>query len=316
MKQKFPFFRVGYKTYFHYQNGVLIRKNRTRLAALNISIMLVISGGFFSAYTYLLPVLQTTNYLQAESTAADQIVAAEQATTEPPKLPIAEEDELLKFAINQKIASFGENQKWSVYAYELDTDKIVKINENQNYDAASLYKLFLLEALEDKISFDKWQHTYVHGKSISSCVELMLRTTDDPCSEALAEYAGWDFIDEYNKKSGFENTSMAGLKGRYTTASDTADLLVRLKKGHTLSDSARRFVFDALYQQSYSAGLAKGCGDCRTASKSGELSNISHDGGVITHGSKSYVLVVMSEGGSFEQISEITKLVDERFGVN
>lgn len=316
MKQKFTFFRVGYKTYFHYQNGVLIRKNRKRLAAINTFILLIIAGGFFGGYTYLLPLLQTTNYFQAENTVAVNIVSAEQATYEPPKVPIAEEDELLKFAINQKIAEYGGNQKWSVYAYELGSDKTVKINENQSYDAASLYKMFLLEALEDKLAFDKWQYTYVQGKSISSCVELMLKTTDDPCGEAVAEYAGWEYIDEFNKKSGFENTSMAGLKGRYTTAADAGDLFVRLKKGHTLSDNARRFVFDVLYQQRYSVGLAKGCGDCRAASKSGELSSVSHDAGVVTHGVKSYVLVIMSQGGSFEQVSEITKLVDKRFGRN
>jgi len=275
--------------------------------------MLLLVSGFFGFNSYLLPALQSASYFQAKDVVSENIVSAETEPSVSIKDPISKTDELLSFAIKQKISSYPSSQKWSVYAYELGSDSTVKINENQDYDAASLYKIFLLEALEKKVSFGDWRKTYVSGKSLSQCAELMLQVSDDPCSEDLAEYLGWDYIDEFNKESGFENTSLAGLKGRTTTASDVGDLFVRLKKGHALSDSARRYVFDTLYQQSYSKGLASGCVDCRAAAKAGELSNVSHDAGVITHGSKSYVLVIMSDGGNFEQISELTSIVDARF---
>lgn len=313
MKHKLNIFRIASKAYFHHQNGVLIRKNRFRLAALNTLTLLVIAGGFFGSYNYLIPTLRSASYFQNKDVTTENIVSAEKPPQESPKAPIVKEDELLKFAINQKIASFPKSQNWSVYAYELDSDQTVRINQDQSYDAASLYKLFLLEALENKLPYEKWEYTYVGGKSLKSCAELMLQAADDPCGEELGKYLGWDYIDEFNQKSGYGKTSLAGLSGRQTSPADVGDLLISLKKGHSLSDNARRFVFDTLYQQTYSKGLAKGCGDCRVAGKSGELSGVSHDAGVVTHGGKSYVLVIMSDGGSFEQISEITKLVDERF---
>ncbi|MBW3569240.1 class A beta-lactamase-related serine hydrolase [Candidatus Parcubacteria bacterium] len=314
MKQRLKFFRVGSKTYFHHQNGILIRKNRLRQSALNIFTILVVAGGFFGSYQYGFPALQSASYFRAKDVASQNIVSAEQEPNEPVQAPIIKEDELLKFALKQKIASFPASKDWSVYAYDLSSDRTVNINETEEYDAASLYKLFLLEALENKVAFNEWEHTYVDGKSLRVCAELMLQVNDDPCSESLAEHLNWEFIDQFNRQSGFEKTSLAGLEGRKTTAVEVGELFIRLKKGHTLSDNARRFVFDALYQQAYSKGISKGCGDCRTAVKAGELSGISHDGGIVTHGGKSYVLVVMSQGGSFEQISEITKLVDGRFG--
>ena len=316
MKNKLNIFRVGSKVYFHHANGVLVRKNRVRLAALNSFVLLLVAGGFFGSYVYVLPALQNTSYFQTNNIASNNIVSAEQDPAEIAKQPIVKEDEFLKASINEKIASFPGSGKWSVYAYELGSDKTVNINSDKDYDAASLYKLFLLEALENKVAFDRWQYTYTDGMSLKSCAEVMLHTVDDPCGESLADYLGWDSINEFNTKSGFHKTELADIGGRKTTAVDVGSLLIRLKKGHTLSDNARRFVFDTLYQQSYDKGLAKGCGDCRVAAKSGELTGISHDAGVITHGSKSYVLVIMSENGSFDQISEITKLVDKRFNSN
>ncbi len=89
-------------------------------------------------------------------------------------------------------------------------------------------------------------------------------------------------------------------------------LFVSLKKGQILSDNARRFVFDALYQQNITRGIPKGCGsDCRTADKQGELSGIAYDAGVVTHGKSDYVLVIMSQGGDFKKITELTKVIDD-----
>jgi beta-lactamase class A len=275
---------------------------------------MVIAGGFFVSLNYIVPLIRTSSYFQNSKTVdSDNVLPTQDEPIEKSIEPIKEEDDLLKQAVGEEIGTFPAGEQWSVFAYDLFSDKTISINADHEYDSASLYKLFLLDALEKKLPLDRWQWTYLKNISIKDCVENMLQTDDDPCSEALADFVGWDNIDQVNAKSGFSKTTLAGQSGRKTTAAELGELLIRLKKGHMLSDLARRFVFDVLYQQNYTKGIVGGCSNCRVASKAGELTGVSHDVGVVTHGRHSYIIVIMSEGGSFKQISELTKLIDGRF---
>lgn len=314
VKNKFNIFSVGTKTYFHHQNGILVQKNRLKLATLNSCVMLLVAGGFFSFYQYGLPALRNVNYFQSQNTSAEEALITQQTPVVKDETPIKNEDEGLKSALMEKLALFSSDQKWSIFVYDLSSDSKVNINPDEKFDAASLYKLFLLEALEDKIPFDQWNYKYFDGVSLTDCVDSMLRTQDNACSESLARELGWDFVDDFNQKNGFKNTSLSGLDGRVTNAAEVGELLIRLKNGRILSDNTRRFVFDSLYQQHYSKGIAKGCGDCRVAGKTGELSGVSHDAAVVTHGGKSYVLVVLSSGSDFKQISQLTTVIDKYYG--
>lgn len=316
MKNKLKLFRVGRKTYFHHRNGVLVQKNRMQAGFVTMSMIVAVSSGFFVALEYALPALKQTSYFQnSKKINTEPVVSTEALPDNSVKNGIKQEDELLKQQIQRKISSYPDKQNWSVFVYDLGSDRTVSINSDKEMDLASLYKLFLLEALDSKLPQDKWQKTKVgqDRTKISECVESMLKVADDPCSEALGGYLDWKFIDDFNAKNGFAKTKLSGNDGRKTTAAEVGELLIRLKKGHILSDKSRRFVFDTLYQQEYQKGIPLGCINCRTANKSGELSGVSHDAGIVTHGANSYVLVVMSQGGTFEQISEITRLIDSRY---
>lgn len=314
VKNKIKLFRLGNKTYFHHRNGVVVQKNKINSLARKVSSTGIVLGGFFIVFQFGLPSLQrSNNYQNNQPISSDSIINTEDAPIQQVKEPIIEDNELLADALNKKLSGFPSNQKWSVFVYDLKADRTVNINENQEFDAASLYKLFLIESLEKKLSHDRWGYTYVGEKSISDCVYSMLQSWDDPCSEPLAEYIGWNYIDNFNVENGYGGTKFSGVEGRVTTAADVGELYVRLKKGHILSDYTRRFVLDALYQQDYKKGIAKGCKNCRVATKAGELNNISHDAGIVTHGNKSYIVVIMSQGGSFKQITELSKLIDSDF---
>lgn len=314
MKNKIRILRIGNKTYFHHKNGVVLQRNKFGRFAQKTFASSFILGSFFLAFQFGLPLINKSNNFQNnQPIQSEPLIRSQNELTQQAKEPIIQDNELLSDALKKKISSFPKNQDWSVFVYDLRNDKTVNINSDQQHDAASLYKLFLVEALEKKLSQDKWDYTYVSGKSISDCVISMLQTGDDPCSELLAEYIGWEYIDNYNLENGYTNTKFSGLEGRVTTAKDVGEIFVRLKKGHVLSDYTRRTVIDALYQQEYKQGIAKGCDKCRVAAKAGELNGISHDAGIVTHGNKNYVVVAMSKNGTFKQISELVKIVDADF---
>lgn len=314
MKPKTQKFRIGDNTYFHHRHGIYLRKNRVRSFALTSSVLAVMIGGFFIGREFAWPILQKNTQVQrVQQIATDTFVSQQQDPNNQDAEPIRVEDELLRSVLEDKIDTFGKDEKWSVFVYDLNTERTANVNTDETFASASLYKLFLLEALENKLPFDQWQWTWVGSMSVLDCVQAMLKTTDDPCAQELGEYIGWDEIDQLNQEKGYHATKLSQTDGRETTASDVGEFYARMKKAQMLSDYARRFVFDALYQQTIKKGIAKGCNKCRTANKQGELSNVAHDAGIVTHGTHDYVLVIMSEGGTFKQIEELTRLVELEF---
>lgn len=315
MKRKKLNFRIGDNTYFHHRHGIFVQRNRRRSFALSMSVLAIISGGFFVGKEYAWPLLQNNSQIQrVQQVATDAFVSAEDNPDNKNAQPIRQEDELLASVLRDKIETFPEDQRWSVFVYDLNTERTANVSSDDVFASGSLYKLFLLEALENKLPFDQWQWTWVGDSSVADCVDSMLKNSDSPCAEELGEYVGWDAIDDLSKESGYKKTKLSKSDGRETSASDLGELFARLKKGQMLSDNARRFVFDSLYQQTLKKGMAEGCKQCRTANKLGELSDFAHDAGVVTHGKHDYVLVIMSEGGTFEQVEEITKLIEIEFG--
>lgn len=312
MKNKARKFRVGKNTYFHHKHGVFVPPRRGRSLTAGLAVFIMLFGGFFIGHEYAIPMLRSNGGLQRMKQIAygESIVSAQADPKTKSAEPIRQEDDLLKSVLEDKIATYGEGQEWSVFVYDLNTQRTVNINTEKMHTSASLYKLFMIEALEKKVPFDQWQWTWVGGMPIAECVDTMLRSSDNPCAQELGDYIGWENIDKINLENGFKNTKFSGTNGRETTASDVGELFTKLKKGQILSDYARRSVFDSLYQQTQSKGMAKACKKCRTANKLGELNGIAHDAGIVTHGSHSYVLVLMSKGGNFKQITELAKIVE------
>lgn len=315
MKHKQKFFDIGRSTYFNHHYGVVFRKKKLRVSALYASMLLVLAGGFFSASEFAIPAINRhIHELQNRKPAVVESVIPAELTSNESSLPgIKQEDEVLKSLVQEKLATFPKDQKWSVFMYELDSGSVVNVDSQKIYASASLYKLFLLNGLEAKLPFDKWSKTKLPDKTtIKDCVDAMLKSSDSACAEQIGEYVGWDSIDQLNQKDGFANTKVAKTGGRTTSAADVGELLIRLKTGQTLSDKARRFVFDSLYQPTNTKGIALGCNACRAADKIGEITGIAHDAGIITHGTRSYALVIMSEGGNFDQIADLTKTIEQR----
>lgn len=314
MKQRTKKFRVGSTTYFHHQHGVYVAKKRGKSMAATMSVLIVMTGGFFVGKEFAWPLISNNSGVQRVQQAAEnKLIPSEKQPDNKNAEPIRTEDELLGSIIEDKLATMPAGQKWSVFVYDLKTERTASVNIEEKYASASLYKLFLVEALEQKLPYDQWQWTWVGNSSVADCVETMLKSEDNPCAQELGDFIGWDKIEELNKKSGYNGTTVAGDNGRETNAKDLGEFFARLKKGQILSDNARRFVFDALYQQSPSKGIAKGCKQCRTANKLGELKDVAHDAGIVTRGSRDYVLVVLSEGGSYKQIADLTKIIEQRF---
>lgn len=292
--------------HFHYQKGAYRSSHKLR-NTMGIFVALALIGGLVKADVVSVFASSTRNNQTVETT---QTTTNAQATDSsiPVATSLPKQDAQLESSINQVIKEFPKEQQWSVYVQDLSTNRAANVHADELYDAASLSKLFLLAPLESKTPTDKWSYYRIGNTNVKDCVDAMLRVSDNDCAKSIGAMVNWNYVDQFNRSLGYSKTTLTGTPK--TTAAEVGDLLVNLKKGKMLSDKARRSVFDSLYAQKFTEGLPSGCINCRTANKTGQTDTVTHDAGIVTHGQRSYVIVVMSKGGNFAQIAQITKAVE------
>lgn len=186
-------------------------------------------------------------------------------------------------------------------------------NQTQPMQLASVYKLFLVNALEATVSPSLWPTLYaVDGKSYQECVYIMLQNSDNDCALAIANRIGWNTVHAHAQATGYAQTAFT-VDGITGSAADTAQLLQTFQTGKLLQSKSLELVQDAMRDQSHRRGIPAGCKTCTSImNKTGEVKNIHNDAATVSVKGKTYSLVVLSENGSWEQIAHITSLIESR----
>ena len=224
MKHKLKFSDIGRSTYFHHQNGVVFFRKRSRISALYAGSMLAVAGGFFVISQLAIPAInkQLRSFQNQKPVAAPSLSLAEPKSNETNLPEIKRDNEALTALIKDKIATFSNSSNWAVFVYDLEEDRTVNINSDKVFESASLYKLFLIEALENKLPFDKWQKTKLPDKTtVKDCVQAMLQSSDSACGEEIGKFIGWDAVYELIKEW-FSATKI--IQRTYTTPPNTGEL--------------------------------------------------------------------------------------------
>jgi beta-lactamase class A len=109
----------------------------------------------------------------------------------------------------------------------------------------------------------------------------------------------------------------AGINNR-VTAAGLCDALRLIEEGKAISPEASRAMLDILHQQRFRSGIPAGLPeDARVANKTGEISTIAHDAGIVyLDGRDAYVVVILTEwapevNGRQETIARISRAVYE-----
>lgn len=198
--------------------------------------------------------------------------------------------------------------KWSIYVEDVDSGLTASLNEGDDSNLGSVSRLVTLPALEAKVSPDRWNN-YLFGKSVKDCVNLGLGANNDACYDKLSKYLTKDYINKTTKAYGYDIEVDQSFSAK-TSPEKLGNYLADLKRGQSLFAKTRRAVFDALYSPKQTPGLNLGCGDCRVANKQSYEKNTAVDAGIVTHGQRSYAVVIVAEGGTFDQITDIAQTID------
>ncbi|MEK7626460.1 MAG: serine hydrolase [Patescibacteria group bacterium] len=197
---------------------------------------------------------------------------------------------------------------WSIYVEDVDSGLTASLDEGDDYHMGSVSRLVTLPALESKVNPDRWGN-YLFGKSVKDCVNSGLGAGNDACYDKLTKYLSKDYINKTTKAYGYDIEVDQNFNAK-TSPDKLGTYLSDLKRGQSLFAKTRRAVFDTLYSPKQTAGLSLGCGDCRVANKQSYDNNTAIDAGIVTHGSRSYAVVIVAKGGTFDQITDIAQTID------
>lgn len=217
-------------------------------------------------------------------------------------------------------------------------------NDNVIYPAGSLYKLFLLAAamraveqgsltpetvisakqshLEEELGFvdfgyEKAKKEEVLEYTLAEILQRIATISDNYASLMLAEKLGWDAVQAEAKILGAKATIIKSPIS--TTPEDIANYFEKLYTKQVVSTASSDKIIELLLKSKLNDRIPTGLPEgIKVAHKTGELSRIRHDAGIVYLENNPYIIVLMSKGLPFEDdgvevLGDISKRVYEYY---
>lgn len=179
-----------------------------------------------------------------------------------------------------------------------------------------------------RVRADRDGNQTVHGyigrtMRIGHLARHMIVTSSNLATNVLVEMVGADGvraslerlgIDGIDFRRGVEDERawQEGINNR-VTAAGLADLLQRIAEEEAVSPEASRHMLEVLHDQQFVSGIPAGVpDDARVANKTGEISTVVHDAGIVyLPDRRPYVLVVLTEWAEDGSTSDRRSLIAE-----
>lgn len=210
-----------------------------------------------------------------------------------------------------KWAKEKQGETWSITARSIEGPKFhAELQGDISYESTSAGQLLLTLPLFAQVPAE--QHANIKldsGKSMASCVNLMIRLGDTACGSEIAGYIDFRKIDSVMKKAGIKKTSFSGTKVK-TTSDDMATFLVNVH-GDTLQKNAKDSVLKSLREQHLRSGIPYACPGCVVANEASDTGT-AHDVAIVQYSRGTYVLSIFTKNGSLTDISELTGRIQQK----
>lgn len=231
----------------------------------------------------------------------------------------------------------GAKGTYAVYIKNLKTEEEYVLNGDRIFEAGSLYKIWLMAAVFEKIKNGKLKeddvltqeievlnrkfeisssNTELTGGTISltvkSALEQMITISHNYAALLLTENVGVSSLKVFLKQNGLNKSDIS--VPPKTTAADTGLFFEKLYKGKLVSREASLKMIEILKKQKLNDGLPKKLpSDVKVAHKTGDIGWFKHDAGIVFGEFGDYIIVVLSESnfplGAQERIANVSKAV-------
>lgn len=238
----------------------------------------------------------------------------------------------------------GNSGSYAVSIKNLKTSQEFNLKQDQEFESGSLYKLWVMAVVFEKIKTGELKEDQLLGQDIATLnrkfgidlefAELKEGYIDMTVSEALKQmvtishnYAALllsekiknSSVNKFLQDNGLSESSVSDSdEPPKTTASDTALFLEKLYKGEIVDSEYSAKMIEFLKGQKLNDKLPKYLPpETVVAHKTGEIGWFSHDGGIVFSSGGDYIIVVMSESenpaGAEDRIGQISKAVYDYF---
>ena len=275
------------------------------------------------------------NYPEPETSNTEPEQEDENLDSGTPQDPETTEKEIVLVdfqpAIDDWVKTINGNK--SILIYDLNLDKPVgSYNLKENYNTASLYKLFVVYEGYKRISKGIWNgedKAGSTGKTISKCLDLAIRESHSPCAETLWGMIGRDSLDNLMAKEwGITGSDISKL------TSNVSDIALIMKRFYEHPDFDDVNLLTAMWdsflnqpntQYEWRQGLPRGFSKASVYNKVGwdynaekKYWNIYHDAAIVKFPMKDgttrdFVVVVMTNKVDFKDIRKFGTMIENKF---
>lgn len=240
-----------------------------------------------------------------------------------------------------KQALLGSKGEYSVAIKNLKTGESYYISEKKQFEAGSLYKIWILaeamnqiqkgrikesdvlkediEALNEafKISSDSAELTKgAIDTNVKQAMKQMIVISHNYSALILAKKIGLSNVAQFLKNNGFFGTSLG--QPPKTTAHDVSKFFEKLYKGEVINSERSREIMELFKMQQLNNKLPKYLPKGTViAHKTGEIDYFTHDGGIVFGPKSDYIIVVLSKSnyppGAEDRIGKISQAVYDYF---
>ena len=148
------------------------------------------------------------------------------------------------------------------------------------------------------------------GQTVDVCLDIMIRESDEACTNALGSLVDWGASDSLLKAQGFDSTTITQGAG-LTTANDMSDWMLKLLGSGITTTWQAEALTDAMTRQVYRSGIPAGSTGMLVANKFGSYGRITNDIGIVYHPNGTYVLSVLSEGSDASRIADLANEINK-----
>lgn len=189
-------------------------------------------------------------------------------------------------------------------------DSGVHASGDKQYHPASTYKLFVAYSVLKRVDSGQMSlgQTTSGGQTLAQCLDNMIVNSDNACAEWFGKGIGWGVVTNEARALGAAKTNLNN-QSPVSTANDLALFLQKLESNQLgLSEPSRARLLDAMKRQVFRKGIPAGTG-VSVADKVGFLEGYLHDAAIVYSPSGVYVLVIMSNGSSWNAIADAARQI-------
>jgi beta-lactamase class A len=212
-------------------------------------------------------------------------------------------------AVGRGVAEAFGGSEYSVVAVDMGGEWSFAVGADEVWASASTYKLYVAYSMLRKVELGEvtWE-SRLGGASLAECFEAMIVESDNGCPVAWLQVYGYESVDAEVKGLGLGHTQIVDDDMR-TTAADLAVFLGKLYRGELVGEEFGARLIDAMKRQKYRDGVPAGVAPSVVADKVGFLWGMLHDAGIVYDERGDYVLVIMTDGGSWGDVAGMAGVV-------